>query len=294
MTDRVSGQTGRTILFSLAAWAGALLLFWRAIRWIAGTTLAREQIGHAAIVLLFALAFLLRERQATFSLRFGRRASWFYAIACLMAALAGLLQQPLLMLCALGVLAGAFLLFVFGDSVLRLAFGFGLAFSGFTFLSVLFPLADWPLRLLAGRTAMWFLGALGHSVQLALAGDPVCLILVDGGRPFEVAPECNGFGIISGCILLALLLVFSRRLRLTDKILALALAPLLGLLSNALRIFLIVLLAPLAGAHYFLLHEIVGIALFFGTLGGLWWLVEGLPERRDKRSREAQRKSPIS
>lgn len=296
MSGRDSKQTGRTIALSIAAWAGASLLFWKALRWIAGTALAREQIAHAAIVLLFGLIFLLRERQdaSPLALRFGQRAAWFHASACLAAVFAGLFHQPLLMLCALGFLAGAVLLFVFGDSVLRLASGFGLAFSGFTFLSVLFPLADWPLRLLAGRTAMWFLGILGRPVQLGLAGDPVRLILVDGGKPFEVAPECNGFGIISGCILLALLLVFSRRLRLADKLLVLALAPLLGLFSNAVRIFLIVLLAPMAGSNYNLMHEAVGIVLFFGTLTGLWWLVAGLPERRERGAPGDHRKSAIS
>jgi len=279
---------------SLFAWAGATLLFWKSLWWLAGTALAREQVAHAAVVLIFGLVFLLRERPVAYpvTLRFGRRALVFYAAACLGAALASLLHQPVFMLAALGFLAGAVLLFVYGDSIFRPALGFGLAFSGFTFLSIFFPLADWPLRLLAGKTAMWFLAILKHPVELGLAGDPQRLILVSGGRPFEVAAECNGFGIISGCILLALLLVFSRRLRVMDKVIVLALAPMLGLFSNALRILLIVLLAPLAGEHYLMMHEAVGIALFFGTLAGLWWLVAGLPERRKASS--AQIKSAIS
>jgi len=145
----------------------------------------------------------------------------------------------MLMLCALGFLAGAVLLFVYGDPVFRPALGFGLAFSGFTFLSVLFPLADWPLRLLA------------------------------------------------------LLLVFSRRLRVADKLAVLALAPMLGLFSNAARIFFIVLLAAAAGDNYRLMHESVGIVLFFGTLAALWWLDAGLPERQAG-SPEAQINSAIS
>lgn len=289
-------QSAGEVAVSLVAWAGALLLFGKSLWWLAGTALARDQIAHAAVVLLFGLVFLLRERPEAcpLALRFGRRATGFFAGACLGAALAGLFHQPLLMLCALGFLAGAALLFVLGDPVVRPATGFGLAFSGFTFLSVLFPFADWPLRLLAGKTAMWFLGLLGRPVQLGLAADPPRLILIDGGRPFEVAPECNGFGIISGCILLALLLVFSRRLRVADKVLVLALAPLLGLFSNAARIFFIVLLAPAAGQNYRFMHEAVGVLLFFGTLAGLWWLVAGLPERHGRTASETQTKSDIS
>jgi exosortase/archaeosortase family protein len=290
-----SKQGGWDIAVSVVAWAAGLLLFGRALWWLADTALAREQIAHAAVVLIFGLVFLLRDRRdiQPLALRFGRRATGFFAGACLGAALAGIFHQPLFMLCGLGFLAGAFLLFVFGDPVFRPALGFGLAFSGFTFLSVLFPLADWPLRLLAGKTAMWFLALLGRPVQLGLVADPTRLILMDAGRPFEVASECNGFGIISGCILLALLLVFSRRLRVMDKLMVLALAPLLGLFSNAARIFFIVLLAPAAGKNYQIMHESVGIVLFFGTLAALWWLVAGLPERRS-RSSGAQIKSAIS
>lgn len=286
-----SKQTGGEIAFSLAAWAAVILLFWKSLWWLAGTALAREQIVHAAVVLLFGLIFLLRDSPHPMELRFGRRATGFYAGSCVCAILAGVFHQPLFMLCALGFLAGTVLLFVLGDSVFRPAIGFGLAFSGFTFLSLLFPLADWPLRLLAGKTAMWFLSLLGQPVELGIAGDPQRLVLVHGGAPFEVAPECNGFGIISGSLLLALLLVFSRRLRVVDKVIVLALAPLLGLFSNALRILLIVLLAPVVGqANYHLMHEAVGIALFFGTLSLLWWLVAGLPERR--RDRQISKNDP--
>lgn len=290
-----SKQGGWDIAVSVVAWAAGLVLFWRALWWLADTALAREQIAHAAVVLIFGLVFLLRDRRdiRPLALRFGRRATGFFAAACLGAALAGIFHQPLFMLCGLGFLAGAVLLFVFGDPVFRPALGFGLAFSGFTFLSVLFPLADWPLRLLAGKTATWFFGLLGQPVQLGLAGDPPRLVLINGGRPFEVATECNGFGIISGCILLALLLVFSRRLRVVDKLMVLALAPLLGLFSNAARIFFIVLLAPAAGKNYHIMHEAVGIVLFFGTLAALWWLVAGLPERHEQSS-GAQIKSDIS
>lgn len=274
----------REAAFSLVAWAGAAVLFWRSLWWLAGSAIAREQIAHAAVVLLFGLIFLLKERPESqpLSLRFDRSATQFYVAACLGAMLSSVLHQPLLMLCALGFLAGTVLLFVCGDSVFRPALGFGLAFTGFTFLSVLFPFADWPLRLLAGKTDMWLLGLLGHPVELGFTGEPVRLVLINAGRPFEVASECNGFGIISGCVLLALLLVFSRRLRVLDKLIVLALAPLLGLFSNALRILLIVLLAPAAGDNYHLMHEAVGILLFFGTLAGLWWLVAGLPERHAK------------
>ena len=272
---------------SAVAWVSVILLFWRALEWIAKNAVVREQVDNAALVLLLGVIFLLMDRPGgtPFVFRFGPRALQFYAGACVCAGLAAFTHHPVFMLCGLGFLAGAVLLFVFGDRVFRLALGFGLAFAGFTVLVVLFPLADWPLRLLAGKTAAWFLGFFGDTAPLGLAGDPPHLILVNAGRPFEVAPECNGFGIIGACTLLAVLLVFSRRLRVLDKALVIVLAPVIGLLSNALRIFLIVVLAPLAPGHYQVVHEAVGIALFWGTLVFLWWLVAGLPERRLKSAR---------
>ncbi len=270
----------------ILAWALIALLFWRAIVWLAAAAMVREQVTHAAVVLIFGLVFLLRDRPGgnPLALSFGPRARLFYVGACGCAAFAGLLQEPAFMLFGLGFLAGAILLFVLGDVVFQVALGFSLAFAGFTMVSVIFPLADWPLRVFAGNTAGWFFGLLGHPVELEFARDPARLLLVSAGRGFVVAPECNGFGIISGCLLLAVLLVFSRRLRWLDKILIVILSPLIGLFSNALRIFFIVLLAPLAGDHYFVMHEAVGIVLFFGTLIFLWWLVDGLPERGRRNS----------
>ena len=269
---------------AIGAWAAAILLFWRALTWLAANALVREQVAHAAVVLVFGTVFLLRDRPGgnPVALNFGRHAIRFYLGACLCAAAAVFFRQPVLMLCGLGFLASSLLLYVLGDSVFRPALGFGIAFAGFSALAVIFPLADWPLRILAGKTAAWLLAVIGNPVSLGLAGEPLRLVLIHHGRPFEVAPECNGFGIISGCILLSLLLAFSRRLGLVDKVMILVLAPLLGLLSNAFRIFLIVLLAPHVGASYHAMHEAVGITLFFGSLAFVWWLVSGLPERKRK------------
>ena len=287
-----SSQRPRDTLHAIVAWAVAGLLFWRALWWVTETAISLQQIGLGAMILLFGLVFLLRENPESHPLtfRFDRGAANFYAGACVAAIFASLFHLPLLLLIALGILAGAVLLFVFGDVVLRFALGTSIAFAGFAFFVKAFPFADWPLRLLAGKTALWFLDILGRPVQLGLEGNPPRLILINGGRPFEVAAECNGFGIISGCALLAVLLVFSRRVRLLDKIVTLALAPLLGFFANALRILLIVLLAPAAGRNYYIMHEAVGMAVLFVTMVAIWWLVADLPDK----SAADQMKSDIS
>ena len=44
------------------------------------------------------------------------------------------------------------------------------------------------------------------------------LILLNNGRPFHVAAECNGFGMISSCLLMTLIIVLYRRLSLFDRV----------------------------------------------------------------------------
>ena len=90
MTSGQSKQSGKDIAVSIVAWAAAVLLFGKSLWWLAGTALAREQIAHAAVVLIFGVVFLLRDRAEarTLALGFGRRATGFYAGACLGAALA--------------------------------------------------------------------------------------------------------------------------------------------------------------------------------------------------------------
>lgn len=293
-TKPLTGPSGR--FAGAFLWLAVLAVFAPSLVWIAQVAISREQLRDGVAVLIFALVYLMREdgRPAVWTLRFGRWAVVFVAGACVLAGVAGVIHQPLPLMVALGLLAGAVLLFLFGDGVLPLATGLAVAFSGFVILAVLFPFADVPLRLFAGRAAMSFLDFIGRPSDLLLAGEPVRLVLVSGGRPFEVAPECNGFGITSSCLLLGLLLAFGRRLRVVDKILVMVLAPLIGLFSNALRIIVIVLLAPAAGVSgYQTMHEVVGTMLFLGTLAGMWWLVSGLPSGRSPRG-FPQRKSLIS
>jgi len=277
-------QTRHSLAAALV-WISALALFWNSLGWLAAAAFTRDQLGHAALVLIFGLVLILRDRRSPRPVfRFERIGLGFLLAACLLAAAAGFFHNPVPVILGMGALAGAALLFIRGDAVWPTATGLAFAFSGLTVLAVFIPVADWPLRLLAGQLAAWMLALLGSPGSLVLAGTPPKLLLFHGERAFEVAPECNGFGIIGGCILLATLMAFSRRLSLPAKVASLVLAPVIGLFSNALRIIIIVLLAPLAKGHYFLMHEIVGTALFVGTLALLWKMVTRLPG--SKRFRE--------
>ncbi|MDX2080132.1 MAG: archaeosortase/exosortase family protein [Terrimicrobiaceae bacterium] len=292
MNERVPAPRWENRLLAIVAWGAVLAVFAPSLLWLGQATWQTNQLRDAAVVLAFALVFLLRDRpgRMEWKMEFTPLASTYLGGACLLAGIGVFFRWPLAMVIALGLLAGALLVFLFGECMSRIAAGVAAAFSGLVALAVVSPWVDLPLRLFAGRSAVDVLGFLGLDARLGFAGDPPKLILMSGGHPFEVAPECNGFGITSSCILLSLLLAFSRRLRVTDKILVIVLAPMIGLFSNALRILVIVLLTPVVGNRgYLIMHEAVGIVLFLATLVLVWWLVAGLPDRS-----ETQTKSAIS
>lgn len=272
------------------------LIFLPVIRWLTAQTLQQAQLAHAFVVMVAATGYLLWTRREGLSWQ-GQMipAAWnrlALALALVVVAYgAGLWGQGTLL--ALSFLGGficllyAFGLFAFGqraDRALKAVLG---AFLVFTALALLMPHFDWPLRALSGQSSAALLSALGHEVQLGLhqeRGQPI-LLLISNGQPFNVAAECNGFGVMTASLLLAILLVVYRQLRPTDKLLLPVVAGLLAFVGNQLRIVIIVMLAPVVGSdHYFLMHEIVGTATYYATLLGVWWLVAGHPKSPARRS----------
>lgn len=268
----------------LAAWLVIGFAFAPSLLWLAGVAGSRDQVRDAGVVLLFAVLYhvlygtpQVRRRVV---LDFGPRCVLFTSGACALALAASFFRLPVLMIPSLGLLSGGLLLFLLGEEMIRAATGLAIAFSGFTILAIIMPLADIPLRIFAGRAAAAVLALLGYEPSLGVTGDPPMLLLVSGGWPFEVAPECNGFGITGTCTLLALLLAFAKPIPVLDRILVVIFAPLVGLFSNALRIVAIVALAPIVGhSGYHAMHESVGILLYIVTLAFVWWVVSGLPDR---------------
>lgn len=144
-------------------------------------------------------------------------------------------------------------------------------------LLVALPWLDWPLRVFAGRGAVWIFDFLGKDPDLGLlrgAGE-VMLILVVKEHPFHVAAECNGFGLLGSSLLLSLSLFFYRRVGVLDAFLITISAIFVAYLGNLARIAVIVLLAPPLMDHYDLMHEIVGTIAFYGVLLLIAWLVVG-------------------
>ena len=146
--------------------------------------------------------------------------------------------------------------------------GFVIAFATFTFFAMALPIFDVPLRIIAGQASWQILELTGQTTNLfwALPENPH-LILKVNGMPFHVAPECNGFGVITTSALVSLMLSFYKGFRWDNTLITLAGCIAIGVLFNGLRIWGIVLLAPTYMDHYDLMHEIVGTISFMTAIG---------------------------
>lgn len=258
-----------------------LALFWPTLVWMGRETVVHEQMRHAFGVLVLGCLALLQERGRRLPLvmRMGRLATAYLAGAFGLLAAGLVLRSGFLVLVAGALAAVGWLIFFCGGQARRAALGVGLVFVVYTLLILSLPWLDWPLRVNAGYQSAWVLNVLGIRSQLLLM-DPEAprLILLVGRHPFEVAADCNGFGLLAGSLLLALLLAGFRPGFWLDKVLLVVAAMMLAVAGNTLRILGIVALAPhFSASAYVAIHEAVGITFFWGTLVAVWWLAHGLP-----------------
>jgi exosortase/archaeosortase family protein len=262
----------------IIALGATLVALYPVIGWLIEGTLAQEQLLHALLVLvLFGFAMFYRwERMPPLSLNLST-ASIRCLITCFgLFLFAWISSWSFLLLPALCAFVAAILFFLSDQWRPRSASALIGAFAVFVTLSWLMAPLDWPLRMVAGMTSQFFFDWLGNGAQLGVLNAPEGsrLILAVSGKLFEVAPECNGFGVITSGLLLTTLVGIYNGLRTLGLILWLLLALALGLFMNWLRIAIIVTLAPHMMPHYDVMHEIVGGITYWGTLLLLWFLLD--------------------
>lgn len=258
------------VLFGLTA-----IIFLPATLWLVRATLAQEQLYTSLSVLLVLLAIIWRDHDFSRSpaADLGKTTLALLALSFLLLSL-----QPLLGIGGLIIFAylssfAAALVFLMGERFLREVSLISAAFALFTFFVLSIESFDWPLRSMAGVYSGWLLELFGAQVELSLnavKGEPG-LFLISEGRPFYVAAECNGFGMITASALMAVLLALYRGRSALDCVLQLAAGGFIGFVGNTLRIFIIVMLAPHV-SNYMLMHEIVGAIALYATLGTAYGL----------------------
>jgi exosortase/archaeosortase family protein len=256
-------------------------VFWPAARWIATQTFAQEQLKQSFYVLVLAGVWIAWENRARLALhlRLGNAALVWLIASYVLAVGAVFLHAPLLVLAGMiAAIAGA-LHFALGPVAFRRAAPLLAVFGLFLLLVLALPVLDWPLRRAAGLEAGRLLVALGFKTSLLLVGGADGdLLLRVAGRTFTVAPECNGFGIMSSSLLLGLILLLYRRAPLWKHLVLLPACVVVAFVFNLLRIFAIVVLAPSFPNHYTVLHEIAGIVALYSGLGIVWWLTGRAPK----------------
>lgn len=294
LADSFKEQATQTEFWLNCLLLGLLLLaLWPLTSWFAETAHEQSRIFHALLVLGLATVYLVRfggvkiekplelgpAAKRALYLAYGLLAVSYIAPILIKSSLIGLLVIPAY--CA-GLAAGV--RFVFGEGTRRLTRTVATTFCAFLLISIWMEPLDWPLRQLAGEWSGYVLGLIGKTVELGLireqSGLPVLILLVNE-HPFNVAAECNGFGVIMTSLLLALLLAVYRRLSYFDLLLNLVAGLIMGFAFNILRIAIIVLLAPSLMNHYMLMHEIVGGITYWGCLILVWILLNG-PVRPEK------------
>jgi exosortase/archaeosortase family protein len=264
--------------------SGLILLtsvaFWPALRWLATQTFAHEQLKQSFLVVVLAGAWIAWEKRS--SLRRKPQLTngvllWLCA-AYALAAGSVLLKQPLLVLAGLLAATGGFVSYLFGSRALSRTLPLLAVFAILILLVLLFPILDWPLRQMAGIESARLLKMAGLASQLAVQpGPPVTLLLFANGVPFQVATECNGFGLISSSFLLSTILLLYQKAPLWRHALTVPLCVAVAFVFNLLRITLIVMLAPYFSGHYHAMHETLGIIALYSGLGVVWFVSKPKP-----------------
>jgi exosortase/archaeosortase family protein len=248
---------------------------WPVTQWLAHEVSASQQIRQSFVLLGAAVALVgwqhLREWRLV--LDTGNRALFLLGAAYAFIAAAVWFKITLLMLPAFALgLAGCLHVLV-GTEAWRFIRPLFIGFIACLVVIILFPMLDWPLRQMAGVNAARTLHHLGFAPQLNVILQPEPkLILATGKNFFEVATECNGFGLITSGMVLAILAAGIAGRRALALIWLVPLSAVIGFILNLLRILTICLLAPYFPNHYHILHETAGIIMLWSGLGLVGWL----------------------
>ena len=280
---------------------GALigLLYLPLLYWLGWATVHTQQLTGGGLLVVIALLICVRDAVGKLRLQpqINNLGLVLLALGFFYLWLAGRSRfwlLPLVLLSFCFAFAGimSFLFGREGGSWFMPALG---AFFVFGVLVGLFPKLDWPLRAIAARYAGGLLASMGVPVKLALtAGEPAKLLLTVKGHIFEVATECNGFGLLMSSLIVATILGFQYRMPGLSKLGLVALAVPIAIVFNFLRIVSICLAAPRTRLPYGFVHETLGLIFYALALGLIWkiaaWHTTGkrIPPQPEGNGRETQ------
>ncbi|NQU11684.1 exosortase/archaeosortase family protein [bacterium] len=284
------------------AWLGAIavvlllayapLLFWLGrISWQVG----QLTTAGVLVLFLFATCFQRDRRRWRFDPRVRPDGLAWLTAGLLVLYLASRVQRGVLLLVLLSfcLSLAAMISFLVGTHAATRLVPALAAFVVFGMLVALFPTLDWPLRSSAARHAAGLLGSLGVPVELAVAlGQAPELLLQVGRRTYVVAAECNGFGLLTSSLLLAVFCAFYYRPPWFNKLGLVMIAIPVAIGCNFLRIAGICLVAPWAPVSYHLVHESLGLVFYYLGLGIIWVLARRVARPPEREASGGSAESP--
>lgn len=280
-----------------------LLSFAPVSYWFAENTFSETRVFHSLITLSLAIILLYRFESPTIKNALAMNAhcqkSLRIAFALLLIFITTKVSIPIFqsdslitnMIYSLSIVASmvmavaSFVFFVFGTQISRITYSSSITFILFLFLSLFMIQVDWPLRALAAQWSVFLIEFLGQTVDFFIAfkhQNSPDLIIQFKGRNFNVASECNGFGIILNSALISLLLSVYKRHSVLNGFINIVAALFIGFAFNVLRIISIIFIAPLIFQYYDFLHELLGTIYYWGAFFMTWYLLKGPLEKSIK------------
>ena len=189
---------------------------------------------------------------------------FLFGLSCMSLAVASVTGIWPLAVLGLCLDVGALLSFSFGRQGVKSFYpalvGFGVSVA----LLVVVPQADESLRLFAGTVSAKVLPVLGIRADMLIQQDPfqVMLVAERGAGVFNVATECNGFGILLSSVVLSLILALRRRVPLYGVAVLVGISAVIGLVFNVTRIVVIALTSLQTDVPYNVIHEGFGSLVY--------------------------------
>jgi exosortase/archaeosortase family protein len=195
-----------------------------------------------------------------------------FSVSCLALAIASIFGLWPLAIVGLCLNMAALLSFCFGREGVRV-FHPALAGLGCAAALVAFvPQADGALRLLAARGSAVALNLAGFQTQVVVQTAPpgIMLVVERGLSVFDVATECNGFGILLSSVVLTVILSVRRAYPWLLGVALVLAAGVTGLAFNTLRIVAISLASMNTMVDYGVIHEGLGTLVYLAALAAVW------------------------
>jgi exosortase/archaeosortase family protein len=216
----------------------------------------------------FADAISVMIRKHELRLQINHHGLFLFSLSCV-----ALAASSLFLLWPLAVLGfcfslGALLSFCFGRAGVRTFYpaivGLGVAVGMMMYV----PRVDVVLRVLVANASAWVLALAGIRADLVVSHAPfqVAMVVEKGAGLFDVATECNGFGIILSSVVLTVIMSIRRQLPVGRLMVLTVFALLAGLAFNILRIVAIVMVAIQSDMTYDVIHEGVGTLVYLTAL----------------------------